>query len=50
MEGLSKMLEKARQMDWIQGLSVGSNTGITVNVSHILYVDDTLTFYEADIS
>lgn len=54
MEGLSNKLEKARQMDWIQGFRVGSNAGTTVNVSHLdshlLYADDTLIFCEADKS
>ncbi|XP_070021916.1 uncharacterized protein LOC142177631 [Nicotiana tabacum] len=48
MEGLSKMLEKSRQMQWIQGFSVGTNTGYLVTISHLSYADDTLILCEAD--
>lgn len=50
MEGLSKMLEKARQLNWIQGFRVGSITCNQVIISHLSYVDDTLIFCEADRS
>nr|XP_016447477.1 PREDICTED: uncharacterized protein LOC107772491 [Nicotiana tabacum] len=42
------MLEKARQMRWIQGFRVGTNAGNTITISHLLYVDDTLIFCEAE--
>lgn len=46
-EGMSKMLEKAVQKQWIKGFSVGTSPGASVIVSHLLYVDDKLIFYEA---
>nr|XP_016438177.1 PREDICTED: uncharacterized protein LOC107764153 [Nicotiana tabacum] len=49
MEGLSKMMEKDRQMQWIQGFSVGTNTENSVTISHLLYAHDTLIFCEANI-
>lgn len=48
MEGLSKMLEKSRQLQWIQGFSMGSNPESLATVSHLLYTNDTLIFCEAD--
>ncbi|OIT36177.1 hypothetical protein A4A49_16669 [Nicotiana attenuata] len=48
MEGLSKIIEKARQMQWIQGFNVGTNIGNIITISHLLYADDTLIFCEAN--
>lgn len=48
MEGLSQLLARAKELQWIQGFQVGSNPATTVNVSHLLYADDTLTFCQAD--
>nr|XP_016481281.1 PREDICTED: uncharacterized protein LOC107802323 [Nicotiana tabacum] len=50
MEGLSRMLKKAKQMQWLQGFDVGRNSGLTVSVSHLLFADDTLIFCGADKS
>ncbi|XP_075099232.1 uncharacterized protein LOC142176070 [Nicotiana tabacum] len=44
MEGLSRMLEKAKQMPWMQRFDVGNISGLTVSVSHLLFADDTLIF------
>lgn len=46
MEGLSKMLEQARQLQWIQGFRVGTNDDNSASVSHLLYADDTFVFNE----
>ena len=48
MEGLSQLLARAKELQWIQGFQVGSNPTTTVNVSHLLYADDTLIFCGAD--
>lgn len=48
MEGLSQFLARAKELQWIQGFQVGSNPATTVNVSHLLYADDTLIFCGAD--
>jgi len=48
MEGLSRMLDKAKQLQWLNGFDVGSM--ITTNISHLLYADDTLIFCEANRS
>lgn len=36
MEGLSQLLARAKELQWIQGFQVGSNPANTVNVSQIL--------------
>ncbi|XP_047259647.1 uncharacterized protein LOC124892403, partial [Capsicum annuum] len=46
MKGLSRMLDKTKQLQWLNGFDVGNR--ITTNISHFLYADDTLIFYEAD--
>ncbi|XP_009789469.1 uncharacterized protein [Nicotiana sylvestris] len=48
MEGLSKMLDKARQLEWIQGFKISSNSGNSISISHMLYADDTLIFCGAE--
>ena len=48
MEGLSQLLARAKELQWIQGFQVGSNPATTVNVSHLLYADDTIIFCGAD--
>ncbi|KAG5616179.1 hypothetical protein H5410_016003 [Solanum commersonii] len=41
------MLEKARRLQWIHGFSVGSNSGNTLTISHLLYANDALIFCDA---
>ncbi|XP_075083498.1 uncharacterized protein LOC142167239 [Nicotiana tabacum] len=48
MEGLTKMLVKAKEMNWIHGFQVGRNPANSVIVSHLLYADDTLIFCGAE--
>lgn len=46
MEGLSRMLNKAKQLQWLKGFDIGRDRA--VNISHLLYADDTLIFCGAD--
>ncbi|WMV14557.1 hypothetical protein MTR67_007942 [Solanum verrucosum] len=46
MKELSRMLDKAKQMQWISGFDVGRVN--PVNISRLLYADDTLIFCGAD--
>ncbi|XP_060170473.1 uncharacterized protein LOC132601405 [Lycium barbarum] len=48
MEILSRMLKKAEHFGWIRGLKVRRNEGEELNVSHIVYADDTLILCEAE--
>lgn len=49
MEGISRMLGKGMQQNWIQGLSASIWTPYDLEISHILYVDDILILYNAEI-
>lgn len=40
------MLDEAKQLQQIKGYDIGRDK--TVNISHLLYADDTLIFCEAD--
>ncbi|XP_019242382.1 PREDICTED: uncharacterized protein LOC109222482 [Nicotiana attenuata] len=44
MEGLSKMFDKTRQLEWIEGFKISSNSGNSISISHLLNADDTLIF------
>lgn len=50
MEGLSKMLEKAKQLQWIESFNVGRAPESLVIVSHLMFADDTLIFCGAEKS
>lgn len=50
MEGLSKMLDKAKQLQWLNGFHVSLYPEISLSVSHLLYADDTLIFCGAERS
>nr|XP_016485156.1 PREDICTED: uncharacterized protein LOC107805603 [Nicotiana tabacum] len=50
MDGLTQMMEKAKEMQWIQGFQVGRNPDIAVTISHLLYADDTLVLCGAESS
>lgn len=47
MEALSRILRKAREGDFILGFSVGRRGG-DMEVSHLLFADDTLIFCNAN--
>ena len=38
------MLEKAKQLQCIEGFEVGNDYGSPVSISHLLFADDTLVF------
>ncbi|XP_070036020.1 uncharacterized protein [Nicotiana tomentosiformis] len=47
MEGLNNMLKTVNQNGWLRGFRVPNNAGNEMEVSHLLYVDDTLVLCEA---
>lgn len=47
MEGLSKMIHNAVKANWIAGFAASFRGPEGIKISHILYADDTLIFYEA---
>ena len=49
MEALGRMLDKAVHEGRMSGFSVGNLGGRSKAVSHLLFVDDTLIFCEADL-
>ncbi|XP_065628619.1 uncharacterized protein LOC136067152 [Quercus suber] len=48
MEALSRMLDTAIVAGQFSGFSVGNANGSLLTVSHLLFTDDTLFFYDAD--
>ena len=50
MEALSRMLDVAASAGEFSGFSVGSTTGQSVMVSHLLFADNTLVFCAAEPS
>jgi len=50
MEGLSKMIQKASSLHWIEPFKIGRDPTSQANVSHLLYADDTLIFCGAERS
>jgi len=49
MEALSKMITATDDRGFLTGFSVGSRPP-TINISHLLFMDDTLVFYVANPS
>ena len=49
MEAVSKMMDKAVTEGQLSGFSVGTFTGDHLQVSHLLFVDDTLVMCDVDI-
>jgi len=50
MKVLSRMLEKAKQLHWLEGFMVGSGSDLTISISHLLFADDSLIFCEVEKS
>jgi hypothetical protein len=48
MEALSKMIIALVDECLLSSFMVGSRSGCAINISHLLFVDDTLIFSEAD--
>lgn len=46
MDGLNRMLDKAKQLNWLISFGIGSRA----YVSHLLFADDTLVFCDAEKS
>ena len=49
MEVVSKMMDKAVTEGRFFGFSVGTSTGDRLQVTHLLFVEDTLVMCDADI-
>ncbi|KAH0670732.1 hypothetical protein KY290_026130 [Solanum tuberosum] len=47
MEGLNNMIRVANQNDWIKGFNIGNQSGVNLQICHLLYADDTLIFCDA---
>jgi len=45
MEALSKLVNKAWEIDRLEGFHVGNSQSHGLLVSHLLFADDTLIFY-----
>ena len=48
MEALSRMLVSSTAAGQFSGFTVGNEAGSLMSVSHLLFADDTLVFYDAD--
>lgn len=49
MEGLNKLIEKARTLQLLRGIEVG-NFGPKIEITHLFFADDTLMFCQPDIN
>ena len=41
------MIRVTNQKDWIKGFNIGNQSGVNLQISHLLYADDTLIFCDA---
>jgi len=48
MEALSKLFSVTVQRDFLSGFSIGSGSNGVINISHLLFADDTLVFCRAN--
>uniref|UniRef100_A0A0V0GN90 Putative ovule protein n=1 Tax=Solanum chacoense TaxID=4108 RepID=A0A0V0GN90_SOLCH len=49
MEGLNYMIRNATENGWIRGFCANRNMGNALEISHLLYADDSLVFFEAEV-
>lgn len=49
MEGLNGFICKAKKLQLLKGVSVGRRNS-SIDVSHLFFADDTLIFYQPDVS
>lgn len=47
-EGLSQMLERVKELQWIKGFQIGRNPASMINISYLLFAHDTLIFCGAE--
>ncbi|WMV55675.1 hypothetical protein MTR67_049060 [Solanum verrucosum] len=50
MEGLNFMIRRARENGWIRGFCANRTMGNAMEISHLLYADDSLVFCEAEVT
>jgi hypothetical protein len=50
MEAFSKLFSITVQRGFLSGFSVGSNSNGVINISHLLFADDTLVFYGVSVN
>lgn len=49
-EGLNHMLRIANTNSWIRGFGTTNNRGINMEITHLLYAEDSLIFCEAEVA
>ena len=49
MEGLNYMVRKANELGWIKGFGAYANRDTNIEITHLLYADDSLVFCEAEV-
>ena len=50
MEGLNYMVRKANELEWIRGFGSYTNRAKNMEVTHLLYADDSLMFCGVEVS
>ncbi|WMV52976.1 hypothetical protein MTR67_046361 [Solanum verrucosum] len=50
MEGLNYMVRKANELGWIRGFGAYTNRANNMEITHLLYADDSLVFCGAEVS
>ncbi|WMV36832.1 hypothetical protein MTR67_030217 [Solanum verrucosum] len=49
IKGLNSMIRRASENGWIRGFPANANRGNTMEITHLLYEDDSLVFCEAEV-